>query len=381
MFTRRGNLRWALQLVFRQPGLETRAGIARATGLTAATASSLVAELIERRLVVEGEHAESRGGKRAITLSVDTSRHLLLAAVVRTGAVHVGLLALDGSIRYEKVRRCGPGEHLGVLLDAVTEVNKKYGPRILSTAVQVQGTTDGRTVFEGVRMGWVDVPLAERLEQILPGPVVLVNDVDAEAIAEAVAEVDPRGRRLFVHIGSGVGASVTFNGVQLPGPQAYGGEIGHVRAVWGPEARECMCGRIGCLESAASMTAMLGDEYSDSLDTEVVQHLVASADPERIRVGARALAYALTQLVAMLDPVDVVLGGPAPLLGDEFVSIVADVLADPPRGTRPVPVRYANPRVGLLVGAGQVALTEALDVLWGPHQIASPQPSSVVGAR
>lgn len=378
VLTRRGNLRWALQLVFRQPGLETRAGIARATGLTAATASSLVAELIDKQLVVEGEQAQSRGGKRATTLSIDATRHLLLAAVVRTGAVHVGLVALDGTLQYEKVRACGPGQHLGILTDTVNDVNEMYGARILATAVQVQGTTDGRVVLESVRLGWTDLPLAERLEHTVRGPVVLINDVDAEAIAEAVAEIEPRGRRLFVHVGAGVGAAVTFNGARLPGPQAHGGEIGHVRAVWGADATTCVCGRTGCLESAVSMTAMLDDTYSDALDSDAVQRLVAHADPERIRRGARALAQALTQLVAMLDPAEVVLGGPAVFLGDDFLSVIADTLADAPRGTRPVPVRYANPRVGLLVGAAQVALSEALDVQWGPHHLISAD--ATVGA-
>src|SRR5690349_8612515 len=94
---RRAHLRRAPPLVFPASGTQTRAGIARATGLTAATASSLVAELIESRLVVEGEQAESTGGKRATTLSVDAAHHRILVLVVQPTSSHVALVALDGT--------------------------------------------------------------------------------------------------------------------------------------------------------------------------------------------------------------------------------------------------------------------------------------------
>ncbi|WP_226533490.1 ROK family protein [Microbacterium paraoxydans] len=373
---RRANLRRALQLVFRNPGTQTRAGIARATGLTAATASSLVAELIENRLIVEGEQAASTGGKRATTLSVDASHHVILVLVIQPLHAHVALVALDGT--EVDVRRADytPETRDRALDDAVAAVAAEFGPRVLAAGVQLPGTTDGRSVLESVQLKWEDVPLAERFERVLGAPVLLVNDVDAEAIAEAGMEESPSGYRLFLHLGGGVGAAVTLNGELAPGPRDRAGEIGHVQVVFGESARACRCGRRGCLESAAALGAMIGDEFTDAMDASEIRALAARADERHLDEGARALARAVKLISALLDPTEVVIGGPATELGPRFLDRVRRETEYPSRGTAQVPVRYADPRVSLAAGAAQAALTSVLGVRWNPEQLRAASASS-----
>ena len=366
---RRANLRRALQLVFRNPGVQTRAGIARATGLTAATASSLVAELIENRLVAEGEQAASTGGKRATTLSIDASHHLILVMVIQPRHAHIALVALDGT-ELDVRRVTYAAENRDRALDsAVAEVAAEFGDRLLAAGVQLPGTTDGRSVLESVQLAWQDVPLAERFERVLKAPVLLVNDVDAEAIAEAGREESPAGYRLFIHIGGGIGAAVTLDGELAPGPRDRAGEIGHVQVVFGDAARDCSCGRRGCLESASAMGAMLGEDFSDAMDAAEIAVLAARADPRQLDDGARALARAVKLISALLDPTEVVIGGPATVLGPRFLDRVRSETDYPSRGTAQVPIRYADPRVALSAGAAQAALTSALGVRWSPEQL------------
>ncbi len=370
---RRSNLRRALQLVFRNPGLQTRAGIARATGLTAATASSLVAELIESRLVAEGEQAASTGGKRATTLTVDAGHHLILALVIRPTSAHLGLVALDGTeIESRRLTYAVPDRDRA-LDDAVAAMAAAHPGRLLAAGVQLPGTTDGRSVLESVQLRWQDVPLADRFEKLLRVPVLLINDVDAEAIAESALEDEPSGYRLFVHIGGGLGAAVTLDGELAPGPRDRAGEIGHVRVVFGDAARDCSCGGRGCLESAASMGAMLGDSFSDAMEIEEIQALVAEADQERIDDGARALARAVKLISALLDPAEVVLGGAAWMLGTRFLDLVQAETDYPARGTVRVPIRYADPRAAISTGAAQAALTAVLGVRWSPGHLVKAQ--------
>lgn len=372
---RRANLRRALQLVFRNPGTQTRAGIARSTGLTAATASSLVAELIDTRLVVEGEQAASTGGKRATTLSIDASHHLILVLVIQPLHADIALVALDGSEVETREVSYSPAERDRLLDEAVAEVAAEFRGRLLAVGVQLPGTTDGRSVLESVQLRWQDVPLAERLEQIVDAPVLLVNDVDAEAIAEAGMDESPSGYRLFIHLGGGVGAAVTLDGELAPGPRDRAGEIGHVQVVFGEAARACRCGQRGCLESAAAMGAMLGEEFSDALDPAAIAELVARADQAQIDEGARALARAIKLIAALLDPTEVVIGGPAAQLGPRFLERVRRETEYPARGTAQVPVRYADPRVSLSAGAAQAALTATLGVRWNPQQLRAASPS------
>lgn len=374
---RRANLRRALQLVFRNPGVQTRAGIARATGLTAATASSLVAELLENRLIVEGEQAASTGGKRATTLSIDASHHLILVIVIQPRHAHIALVALDGT-EVDVRRVTYSAEDRDRVLDAaVAAVAVEFGDRLLAAGVQLPGTTDGRSVLESVQLKWQDLPLAERFERVLKAPVLLVNDVDAEAIAEAGREESPAGYRLFIHIGGGIGAAVTLDGELAPGPRDRAGEIGHVQVVFGEAARDCSCGRRGCLESASAMGAMLGEGFSDAMDAADIAVLAARADPRQLDDGARALARAVKLISALLDPTEVVIGGPATVLGPRFLERVRSETDYSSRGTAQVPIRYADPRVALSAGAAQAALTSALGVRWSPEQLlaaSAPRP-------
>ncbi|MDR6143545.1 putative NBD/HSP70 family sugar kinase [Microbacterium foliorum] len=366
---RRANLRRALQLVFRNPGSETRAGIARATGLTAATASSLVAELIDLQLIVDGEQAASTGGKRATTLSIAAEHHVILVLVIRPTDARIALVALDGT-EVETRRVAFSDESRDRMLDdAVSDVAAEYSGRLLVAGVQLPGTTDGRRVFESVQLGWTDVPLAERFEAVLGIPVLLVNDVDAEAIAEAAREDESSGYRLFIHIGTGIGAAVTLDGELAPGPRDRAGEIGHVQVEFGEEARTCRCGRQGCLESASSMTAMLGDDFDDAMDDEAIAALAAAADDERLAEGARALARTIKLIAAVLDAAEVVIGGPARALGDRFLPLVQAEVDYTATGTTNVPVRYADSDASISTGVAQVALSSALGVRWSPAQL------------
>ncbi len=371
---RRANLRRALQLVFQASGSQTRAGIARATGLTAATASSLVAELIENRLIAEGEQAVSTGGKRATTLSIDAEHHLIVVLVVQPTSAYLALVALDGSEVDRRSIAYTVQTRDRVLDETVAEVVATSGERLLAVGVQVPGTTDGRTVLESVQLEWHEVPLAERFESIAGVPVLLVNDVDAEAIAEAGLDAAPSGYRLFIHSGGGIGAAVTLDGELAPGPRDRAGEIGHVQVVFGDAARPCRCGRRGCLESAAAMGPMLGEEFSDALDASAVRALVARADQTLIDDGARALARAIKLIGALLDPIEVVIGGPATELGPRFLERVRAESGYPARGTADIPIRYADPRVAPSAGPAQAALTAVLGVRWSPEQLRAGGP-------
>lgn len=365
---RRTNLRRALQLIFDNSGSETRAAIARETGLTAATASSLVAELIADRLVIEVGHAASTGGKRAMTLAVDAGHHLLLVVVLRFGDAHAWLVALDGAPIYEECLVYRSGDRDREIHAMIARIGRRFGARLLAAAVQLPGATDGQRVLQSVQLGWTDLPLAEQLTEVLGVPTLLVNDVDAEAVAEMVAGGAVAGRQLFLHIGIGIGASVTLDGELAPGPVGRVGEIGHVRVVYGADARDCPCGRSGCLESAASMPAMLGDAFTEDMDAAELDALVAATDPQRLVDGAIALGRVIMMLTAMLDPDEVVLGGAVTGLGEAFLARVRQETGRAATGTRVAPVRAATPGIPAHAGAAQLALGSALGVRWGAAQ-------------
>jgi len=358
---RRENLLRALSLIAREPAPVTRAVIARQTGLTSATASSLVAELIELGLVTETGQAESTGGKRATSLAIDTSTHLIAVAVVRTRAIDAALVDLAGStVASSRVELTGKVETSAVV-DAVSALAEGVESRLLAACVQVPGVTNGGVAVDSVQLDWYGVPVASILEEAIGVPTSVVNDVDAEALTEAADAADG-AIRLVVHLGEGVGAAVTNGGTLMAGATGRAGEIGHVRVVFEGSRATCRCGLSGCLESAASMSAMLGDAYTDELDEHDTSLLASTAESrERMAFGARALSRALRIMAALLDPQEVVIAGAAPALGPHFLGTLRDEYEMyPAKGTASVPIRYGRPELGRHLGPARSALAPIL---------------------
>ncbi|WP_374007078.1 ROK family protein [Leifsonia sp. LS-T14] len=369
---RERNLTTALQLVLSGNGTATRAGIARRTGLTSATVSSLLAGLIADGLVTEGQLAESTGGKRATTLRVAAENHVLLSLIVQPGLVRGAVVDLLGhEVATASQRSARPGS-----LEDVRSVTRKLvaatSARILAVGVQVPGIADGPLIRESVQLGWTDVDLGRELSGIVDAPIHLINDADAEAIADSSIGDDGTAdefgaSQLFVSLSTGVGAAVIIDGTVVAGASHRSGEIGHVPVLFGADAPVCACGNRGCLEEVVSVTSLLGLPHGTDLEALDLAALAATPDSRRrIAEGARVLARALLLVGAALDVPNIVIGGAAPRLGPEFIGhLRAEAARHPVKAAMPLSFRYA--RVAgerPYRGAAQHALRSALGVAW-----------------
>ena len=102
------------------------------------------------------------------------------------------------------------------------------------------------------------IPLAKMFSERLGIPVALTNDANAAAIGEMTYGV-AKGMKNFIMItlGTGVGSGIVVNGQLVYGSDGFAGELGHVIIDRGPSARDCGCGRKGCLEAYCSATGMV----------------------------------------------------------------------------------------------------------------------------
>ncbi|GIT79520.1 hypothetical protein LLS1_11890 [Leifsonia sp. LS1] len=364
---RERNLTTALQLVLSGNGTATRASIARRTGLTSATVSSLLGGLIADGLVAEGERAESTGGKRATTLRVDTERQVLLSVLVQPGLVRGAVLSMLGEeLHRTSLRPSSPGS-----VDDVRTVIRRLaattGARIAAVGVQVPGIADGSLIRESVQLGWRDLDLVRELSGAVDAPIHLVNDADAEAIADTSADDGFGANRLFVSLSTGVGAAVIVDGMVVAGAAHRAGEIGHVPVLFGDDAPLCACGNRGCLEEVVSVTSLLGLPHGADLEAVDIAALAAAPEArERIASGARVLARALLLVGAALDVPTVVLGGASAELGPEFIGhLRAEAARHPVRAAMPLSFRYARSAIDQpFRGAAQHALHSTFGVTW-----------------
>ncbi|MCE2676596.1 MAG: ROK family protein [Burkholderiaceae bacterium] len=163
-------------------------------------------------------------------------------------------------------------------------------------------------------------PLKADLQQVLGCEVRLENDANCLALSEAMDGAGARAQVVFAAIlGTGCGGGVVVNRQLLSGRHAIAGEWGHNPLPW-PSAEElniapCWCGQTGCIETWLSGTGFALDHArvngEERSAVEIIQAMrkgdsSATATFERY---VNRLGRALAQLVNLLDPDCIVLGG------------------------------------------------------------------------
>lgn len=104
--------------------------------------------------------------------------------------------------------------------------------------------------------GCFNVPIIKMLKDHLPLDFNIVNDADAAAFGEFIAG-SGKGANNFIMItlGTGIGGGIIINSNLYSGSNFAGGEVGHM--VIYADGENCNCGRRGCWEAYASVTALI----------------------------------------------------------------------------------------------------------------------------
>lgn len=317
----RGHNRSLVLQTLYSAGPRSRADLARETGLTRVTISDLVADLITEQLVVEkGTREGSRPGKPATLVDVNRDGHRIIGVDLSDHPQFRGaVLDLEGRIldRVEIDLADATGEDATArVVELVTSLLELATEPVLGIGVGSPGIVDlAGVVLSAPNLGWTDVALQSRLEEVAGLPVLVANDANAAALAE-YSFGESLGDTMVVRIGHGVGAGLLVGGSPLYGNRFAAGEIGHV--VVGTDGGDaCVCGKRGCLE-----TWLSGPRLRAALDA-------ASDDAERddiLRQAGRRLGIALAPIVGALDLAEVVLSGPAELLDGPLAESTLDTL-------------------------------------------------------
>lgn len=285
---RRWNLLTTLQTIAGN-GTVSRADIARATGLTRATVSSLVTELIGEGLVREvGTGGAEAGGKPPTLLAIHDSGRQIIALDLSHQPFRAALVGLDGSVNETlTARTTAVGEAaLEAAADLVGRCLDLATAPILGVGVGTPGMIDRDGVIsEAAHLEWKDVPLRRYLAERFQVPVTVGNDAHVAALAQLRAS-DGSDTLLLVAVGEGIGAGLVLDGVLHTGQHLSSGEIGHV--VVEPDGEACRCGLRGCLETVAAIPSIRRQAAGD-------------LDPESARIAGRRLGATLAVVVAAID--------------------------------------------------------------------------------
>ena len=307
-----------LQTLYRA-GQQSRADIARETGLTRVTVSDLVAELIAEGLVIEtGQREDARPGKPATLLDLDRNAFQIIGIDLSEYAIFRGaVLDLDGQILHRAelplAGATGPDATALVIRLAESLIAQATLP-ILGLGVGSPGVVDlAGVVLSAPNLGWVGEDLQGILAARFGIPVVVANDANAAALAEH-SFGDADSDMMLIKVGHGVGAGLLLDGTPLFGSRFAAGEIGHV-VVGTDGGLECVCGKHGCLETW--------------LATPRLEKAIAAAPQKRDEILTEAgqrLGIALAPVVGALNLAEVVLSGPTTLLDGQLAQATIETL-------------------------------------------------------
>ncbi|MEY4172998.1 MAG: hypothetical protein RI900_163 [Actinomycetota bacterium] len=328
-----------LSLVLRQvssAGVHSRASVAADTGLTRATVSSLVDDLIRRGLVKEVGHSDDRRmGRPATILEPDGSRVVAIGIEIDVGAMYVVALDLAGRVVHQRRRILGGSTDVDSLLSRMVEEIRvatrrveAEGGRVAGLSVAVPGIADvgGGVVVRAPNLGWRNVPLRDRLATRLGAdlPIVIDNEANLGAVAELRSPAMTDVRHLVYLLAvSGVGAGVVLDGALFRGASGAAGEFGHTTVK--PDGLLCACGSRGCWETTIGLRALLHStvpDLADALLADTRRGTEQKVEPvvERARSGDRTalaglrtfgrwLGVGLANVIDACNPEVIVLAG------------------------------------------------------------------------
>jgi predicted NBD/HSP70 family sugar kinase/biotin operon repressor len=269
----------------RRCGSASRSALVEMTGLSRTTITTLIGDLQARGLIVastgsDGQALRARG-RPPVLLRLAPSAGAALGVAFGHSHVHVAVADLSSTVLAERRREIDVDASAAAALDAAAElvdaVLAETGfeqERVIAAGMGVPGpiaVPSGRVGSSSILPGWEGLhpaqALAERLGDV---HVEALNDANLGALAETTLGVARDAADvIYVKISSGIGAGLVLGGRLHHGSSGNAGEIGHVQVR--EEGTVCRCGNRGCLETVASVPAVLAalrPAHGDGLDLE-----------------------------------------------------------------------------------------------------------------
>jgi predicted NBD/HSP70 family sugar kinase len=328
---RRSNRSRALWQVFLS-GPMTRQEIGVLAGLSPATVSNLVADLVSEGIIAEVGLEDSNGGRPRGLLQVNPEYGYVIGVDVGETEFLVELFDLGLGMRARHLS----ATDMAVLdpTDAVTHVAEGIRSviaqarveerAILGVGVAVPGLVEHteHAIVYGQSVGWDAVPVESMLRDMIDLPVLVDNGAKTLGQAEKwFGAARGTDNAIIVLLGMGLGTCIISNGEVYRGATSSAGEWGHTSVVVG--GRRCRCGANGCLEAyvgAAAIAARYAElsGASQAASPASLEGAVAEiiASSQRVPAAAQVLDEVVTylgagiaNLVNLFNPERVVVGG------------------------------------------------------------------------
>jgi len=315
----------------RAEGETARVDIARNLGISAATVTTITADLMARGLIEETA-ARTTGtvrGRPRVALRLRSQAHVV--AGLKLGDRMTTLVLIDFQGRQLAETAVPQIAHFTDTGSIVRLIEKTLDLGLAQaglTREDISAIGVGVPGFVDARAGLIHwspllndrmVPLRALLEDTLNCPVAIDNDANLLALAELWFGVGRAIRDfIVVTIEQGVGMGIVIGNRLYQGTRGCGVEFGHMKVQ--PEGALCRCGQRGCLEAYVADYALLREaemalphmttQPQDRLDELFAEAKAGNLAARSIfRRAGRLFGIGLANIVNIFDPELVILSG------------------------------------------------------------------------
>ena len=316
----------AVRTVYAQ-GSITISSLARILRISIPSATTIVQELITEQWVQEIGAQNSKFGRKPILFDLNGEKQSIL--VIDIGIHQTSIHRVDLRNRIEKIIHfplaINDSEFVAKLSlelkKATVFLQPIWGVCLTSPGLIANETQENQTYLNHQISG---NSLTKKIQELSGKPTFIINDTKASLLGETHFGLAKNKRNvMLLNLDWGIGLGILSNGEIMQGTDGFAGEIGHIQVV--PGGRLCHCGKIGCLETVASVASLLGrDQEGLKIDAPTVlrknQELTIEAIIEAANQGdefsieliyelGRELGKGLSIAIHLLNPELIIIDG------------------------------------------------------------------------
>lgn len=300
------------------------------------TMTRIMQELIEDGWVLELGTGESRGGRKPVFYGLNPRIRYILGIEMTKKYTRINIFDLQNKAIGENLQldielNNAPEtfEFLKSQIDLFISSNRIDKDKILGAGISMPGLIDKKTNINYSYPNLGEKPLGELFSELFEMPSFIEHDTKAMALGESwFGLAKNKSNVLCLNVGSGVGLGMILKGDLYQGVSGFSGEFGHIQMI--PDGELCDCGKIGCLETVASGSALVAkakqkisegtnsiikklvNDNIESIKLPVIIKAAHQGDQfaiELIEESGGYLARGLAVLIHLLNPETIIIGG------------------------------------------------------------------------
>ena len=239
------------------------ADISDEIGISIPTSTKLVQELISEGFLQDMGKQGTTGGRRPSIYGLNPEAGYFVGVDVARQHIHVAITDFKGNLKsfvqdIEFVLQSN-ADSFKLICGMVKDITAQQGiswDSVLGVGVSLSGRVNPEEGYSLTYFVRDDLPLKAIFQNELKVPVNIENDSRAMTFGEYLYDEEARheDNMLFINLSWGLGMGMILDGKLYYGKSGFSGEIGHFPLL--DNDKICRCGKIGCLETGASGSAL-----------------------------------------------------------------------------------------------------------------------------